>query len=40
MSSLINDNNVGPYFVDFAKDKWKAAQDYLDGQTSAVMNAA
>lgn len=40
LSILVGDNNVGPYFVDFGKGKFKAGQDYLDGQTSAVMNAA
>lgn len=39
LSTLTNDNNVGPYFVDFAKGIWAAGQTYLDGQTPAVMNA-
>ena len=40
LSSLTKDNNVGPYFVDFAKGRWQAGKDYLDGQTPSVMNAA
>ncbi|KAL8693206.1 MAG: hypothetical protein Q9218_001918 [Villophora microphyllina] len=40
IGSLVGDDNVSPYFVDFAKGKWQAGKDYLDGQTSDVMNAA
>jgi len=40
LSSLTKDNNVGPYFVDFAKGIWQAGKDYVDGQTPDVINAA
>lgn len=40
LSSLTGETKVGDYFVDFGKGKWKAGQDYLDGQTEEVMAAS
>ncbi|KAL8640418.1 MAG: hypothetical protein Q9228_002668 [Teloschistes exilis] len=39
IGSLVGDDNISPYFVDFAKGKWQAGRDYLDGQTPSVMNS-
>lgn len=39
IGSLVCDDNISPYFVDFAKGKWQAGRDYLDGQTPSSMNS-